>query len=358
MNFAVIPWSKNELNDYIFYSIDDRGEKVPTPTAAYLMQEEFKRLGHVIHTVDLFNDLMKVDFFLFYVLDWDWVKKITELGLEKRMVYCNAEPPTVSECNTPNGYETLKRYFAYILTWNPDWIDNRRIFLRNIPYFFDFQPSLISFEERKLITAISANKRSKWKDELYTERENSYRYFEEHYPDEFDFYGVGWENTNHPCYKGKIKDKKQIFHNYLFAICFENTRMDKNYITEKIWDCLNSQIVPIYAGAKNVKEYIPEDCFIDFYQFKSYDELADYLIHMSKEQYEKYLYSAKKLLENKKVVYLFSGEKYAQDILNAVSHRTEFSMHFYDKIYVRIYPVYLKLVSELKNFVKKLLKKA
>lgn len=47
------------------------------------MQEEFKRLGHVIHTVDLFNDLMKVDFFLFYVLDWDWVKKITELGLEK-----------------------------------------------------------------------------------------------------------------------------------------------------------------------------------------------------------------------------------------------------------------------------------
>ena len=77
MNFAVIPWSKNELNDYIFYSIDDRGEKVPTPTAAYLMQEEFKRLGHVIHTVDLFNDLMKVDFFLFYVLDWDWVKKIT-----------------------------------------------------------------------------------------------------------------------------------------------------------------------------------------------------------------------------------------------------------------------------------------
>ena len=27
MNFAVIPWSKNELNDYIFYSIDDRGVK-------------------------------------------------------------------------------------------------------------------------------------------------------------------------------------------------------------------------------------------------------------------------------------------------------------------------------------------
>ena len=29
--------------------------------------------------------------------------------------------------------------------------------------------------------------------------------------------------------------------------------MDKNYITEKIWDCLNSQIVPIYAGAKMLK---------------------------------------------------------------------------------------------------------
>ena len=126
--------------------------------------------------------------------------------------------------------------------------------------------------------------------------------------------------------------------------------MDKIILLEKIWDCLNSQIVPIYAGAKMLKNIFRKIVFIDFYQFKSYDELADYLIHMSKEQYEKYLYSAKKLLENKKVVYLFSGEKYAQDILNAVSHRTEFSMHFYDKIYVRIYPVYLKLVSELKEF--------
>ena len=52
------------------------GGKVPTPTAAYLCKKSLKDLDMLIHTVDLFNDLMKVDFFLFYVLDWDWVKKL------------------------------------------------------------------------------------------------------------------------------------------------------------------------------------------------------------------------------------------------------------------------------------------
>lgn len=341
MNFALIPWSENELNDGIFYMSGENGIRVPTPTTAYLMQEEFKRLGHVIHTIDLFDDLTQVDFFLFYVLDWNWVSKLAKLGLENRMVYCNAEPPTVAELNTPKGFGKLKRYFPYILTWNPDWIDNKRIFLRVIPYYFDFCPCCIPYGERKLITAISANKKSNWKDELYTERENAYNYFETYYPDEFDFYGVGWENTNHPCYRGTVKDKKQIFHNYRFAICFENTRTKKNYITEKIWDCLNAQIVPVYAGAGNITDYIPEECFIDFYKFNSYDELANYLEHMTQECYNGYLEAARKLLANDEKIAMFRGERYAHDIIDAVSHTVAFSMGFKEKILLRV-SIYVK----------------
>ncbi|MCM1125467.1 MAG: glycosyltransferase family 10 [Lachnospiraceae bacterium] len=333
MKFAVIPWSENELNDQIFYVSDKNGKLVPTPSAAYLMVKEFERLGHEVHTIDLFPDLCQVDYFLLYVIDWGWVKKIVAAGLESRMVYCNAEPPSVSLVNSPEGFKILKRYFPYIMTWNPDWVDDERIFLRCIPYYFDFKPCRIAFENRKLITAISANKTSKWSDELYSERERAYFFFEKNYPDDFDFYGVGWEGTEHPCYRGRIRDKKEIFHKYKFAICFENMRSHKNYITEKIWDCLNSQIVPIYLGAKNVTDYIPRECFIDFNDFESYDTLANYLVGMTEERYNKYLEAARALLDSD-VTDFFRGEQYAHDFLEAVKHSVSFTMGVREKIYV------------------------
>lgn len=333
MNFAVIPWSENELNDQIFYVPDENGEVVPTPSAAYLMAKEFERLGHEIHTIDLFPDLSKVDYFLLYIIDWRWVKKIVSAGLEGRMVYCNAEPPSVCALNSPEGFKVLKRYFPYIMTWNPDWVDNKRIFQRCIPYYFDFRPCQTAFENRKLITAISANKISRWPDELYSEREKAYSFFEREYPDDFDFYGMGWEGTRHSCYRGRIRDKKEIFHKYKFAVCYENMRSKKNYITEKIWDCLNSQIVPIYAGAENITDYIPQECFIDLNDFESYDSLAKYLVDMTEERYNKYLEAAQALLDSD-VIKLFRGEQYAHDFLKAVKQPIPFVMGVREKIYV------------------------
>lgn len=356
MNFALIPWGENEKNDKIFYENTKDGKQVPTKSAAYLMMKEFERLGHTIHTIDLYPQLEDVNFFLFYVLDWNWVKKLADKGLEGRMVYCNAEPPSVTKLNTPEGFELLKKYFPYILTWNPEWVDGKRIFHRVIPYFYDFRPCKVPFSERKMITAISANKKSDWEGELYTEREKSYYYFEKNYPEEFDFYGVGWEGTNHPCYKGTVKDKKEVFHQYKFAICFENTRTKKNYITEKIWDCLDAQIVPIYAGAEQITDFIPQECFIDFYSFKNYDELSDYLFKMSEEKYNEYLKAAKRLLADEKVISLFRGERYAKDIIDAVSHPVVFSMKLKDKVYISLYLKWTRFVTRVKKYIKSIIK--
>lgn len=355
MNFALIPWGENEKNDKIFYENTKEGKRVPTKSAAYLMMKEFERLGHTIHTIDLYPELEVVDFFLFYVLDWNWVKKLADKGLEGRMVYCNAEPPSVTKLNTPEGFEVLKKFFPYILTWNPEWVDGQRIFHRVIPYFYEFKACNIPFSERKLITAISANKKSDWEGELYTERENAYNYFEKNYPEDFDFYGVGWEGTNHPCYRGTVKDKKEVFHQYRFAICFENTRTKKNYITEKIWDCMDAQIVPIYAGAEQITDFIPQECFIDFYAFKNYDELSSYLVNMSEERYSEYLEAAKKLLADENVISQFRGERYGRDILNAVSHPFSFSMKWKEKAWVNFYLLRTGLICTIKKNIKKML---
>lgn len=324
MKFALIPWSRNELEDHIFFK-DGVSGLIPTESAAYRMAHHMEQLGHEIHTIDLYADRLEtVDFFLFYILDWRWVRRLTKAGLAGRMVYCNAEPPTVNSLNTPEGFKLLEQVFPYLLTWNPEWVDNKRIFKRNIPYYFEMHRSCITFAEKKLVTAISANKHSHYRDELYTERNDAYLFFEKQHPDEFDFYGVLWNGKEHPCYKGTVKNKADIFHQYRFAICYENTRTNKDYITEKIWDCLHAQIVPIYAGASNITDYIPEDCFIDFYKFDSYEKLYQFIHEMKEQEHQSYLDAGERLLQDKDVRWNFSGERYGELILDAVSHEIDF----------------------------------
>lgn len=330
MKFALIPWTSEELQDGIFIRKNAAGTWIPTESAAYLMQQEFFRLGHELHTYDCYPDWSEVDFFLLYSIDWIAAERITRAGYAEKMVYCNAEPPTVCSLHTREGYEILKQIFPKILTWNPDWTDNRQVFKRCIPYYYKFSSCEIPFQKRKLITGISANKHSDYPEELYTERERAYDYFEKNYPDQFDFYGILWEGTAHPCYRGTVKDKAEVFHKYKFAICFENTRTKRDYITEKIWDCLNAQIVPIYAGAENIRDYIPENCFISFDRFDSYDALAKFLMQMSEEEYQKYLDAALQLLHSD-VIDRFSGEQYAHDILAAVEQKNDFQMTGYGR---------------------------
>lgn len=345
MRFALIPWSNGELQDRLFYLKGNEGELIPRESAAYQMWQEFSRLGHELHTYDYYSDWETVDYFLLFSIEWIAAEKIVKAGYGDRLIYCNAEPPAVCELHTREGYELLKQIFPCILTWNPDWVDGRQIFKRCIPYFYKFSPCTIPFHERKLITGISANKHSSYPDELYTERERAYTFFETYYPDQFDFYGVMWEGSKHACYRGTVDSKPDTFHKYKFAICFENTRTRRDYITEKIWDCLTAQIVPVYAGAENIRDYIPESCFIDFYRFSSYEDLAEYLQGMKEEEYQRYIDAAKKLLQSD-IIQRFSGEQYARDILQAVGHVEHFQMSQRGRKYLKAKSRKERLVRE------------
>jgi hypothetical protein len=62
----------------------------------------------------------------------------------------------------------------------------------------------------------------------------------------------------------------------------------EGYITEKIFDCFKTGTVPIYLGANNIKDYIPESTFIDKRNFSTYNELYNYLISIDEESYSEY----------------------------------------------------------------------
>lgn len=205
------------------------------------------------------------------------------------------------------------------MTWDDELVDNKTIFKRNIPYYFEDKRKNIPFDDRKLITCISGNKKSNHVNELYTERERVISFFEKNYPDMFDFYGVGWDKEKHPCYGGKVEDKSQIYHKYKFAIAFENMGNVKGYISEKILDCLTSGIVPIYKGAENIKDYVPEECFISYDDFSTLNELANYLAALEEEEFNKYIEAADCFIHSKQTE-LFSGKNYARYIYNVTRH--------------------------------------
>ena len=78
----------------------------------------------------------------------------------------------------------------------------------------------------------------------------------------------------------KTEDKQITLRNYKFAFIIENASDFNGFITDKIFDCFYSGTVPIYLGAKNIKSFIPEECFIDFREFKSLSNLHNYLLNL------------------------------------------------------------------------------
>ena len=322
-NFAIIPWTDTYANDRIFEQTDStyiNGLLLPYVD----LKKEFEKEGHIIHTVDRFKSLCDVDFFLFFTLNWDMYHKIVAAGMSDKMVYCTAEPPSVYKYNSAEGYRLLRHIFPYILTWNDDWIDNISIFKRNMPYHFeDLRQGNLLFEDKKLITSISGNKHSDYFGELYSEREKAISYFENIHPDMFDFYGTGWDAALHPCYKGTVEDKSDVFHKYRFALCYENIEGLSGYISEKILDCLVSGIVPIYAGSSDIDKYIPDTCYIKLRDYADYDHLSSFLLSIGEKEYDYYLKCADEFLDSSYADY-FSGARYAEYIMDAVKHKKKF----------------------------------
>lgn len=345
MKIAYVTDVKEYQNDGRFFVIDSGGNKVYRDSYAKDIYLTVMRDGNEIHTFDCYTNPQEVDLFLLDWLSWTSIYRLMSLGVLGRTVYFNAEPPTVIPENCEKGYRTLSKIFPYLFTANEEWANGNNIFLK--PIFFDFHDNTnneIPFSERKLVTGISANKKSKYKYELYSLREEAYSFFESKCPEEFDFYGHGWNAQKHPCYKGTVDSKAETFHHYKFAICFENTTNIKGYVTEKIYDCLCAGIVPIYKGATDVDKYVPRDCYIDFDDFSSLEELYIYISDMPKNEYMEYLTAAKRWLLSEP-----QNGHTAADILKVIFEMSITKRKMKIPISIELYCIFKSILERIKN---------
>jgi Glycosyltransferase family 10 (fucosyltransferase) C-term len=73
---------------------------------------------------------------------------------------------------------------------------------------------------------------------------------------------TGYTGINH-------HEKIALFRRYKFCIVMENSNT-RDYITEKIWAALESGCLPVYWGAPNVNEYLPDPmAVINYYEVRT-----------------------------------------------------------------------------------------
>lgn len=238
--------------------------------------------------------------------------KLRKSGLLKKSVLFVYECPMIRPDNWDKKFH---EELAGVFTWDSEVLSDeyksrrpnykRGGFVHKIPQQINLQA------DRKLCTLISGNKKANGKFELYSLRKKIISWFEKNHPSEFCYYGMGWDRVyldggfvtklikklgllkffpkiHTRCYGGVIANKHETLKNFDFCICFENAYGYPGYITEKIFDCFFAGTVPVYFGDPDIKNYIPNDCFIDYRDFQSFEQLYQFIGKMGKNEIIKY----------------------------------------------------------------------
>jgi alpha(1,3/1,4) fucosyltransferase len=197
-------------------------------------------------------------------------------------------------------------------------------------------------KQKGLCAVIAGNKYSSHPSELYSRRKKDICWFEQNKHGELDLYGFGWDRINfgsklpfriinrfninpqiigksYPSYKGSIKRKRPILEKYKFSLCYENVKDVPGYITEKIFDSMFARCIPIYLGANNIKNYIPQNCFIDRRNFELMESLYEFISSVNEDEYYKYTDNIKRFICSNGMK-PFLCDTFANTVLNTIEN--------------------------------------
>lgn len=213
---------------------------------------------------------------------------------------------------SPNTDKNAANYSKYICTHNKDIFNNKdAIFFEEPNYMFyggrgdegwDINNiSKMNFDNKSKDLSIIVTKRGNhWGAvNIYDQRVALGDALTKY--NDIDVYGTLWENNNQNIH-GETWNKFVGLSDYKFSVALENTS-ENNYITEKFYDCLLTNTIPIYHGAPNVSDYFDHNGFVylpDIYDTNGCVEIIRNLFDNIDNEYQK----RKNACINNKNVYL------------------------------------------------------
>lgn len=262
--------------------------------------------------------------------DVDLIKSINQYSGPKFLIA--EEAPFIY----PDNYD-LQRSLEYdlIFTYLKEGVKNNK-YLYAFPFFLDKAEALrirardIAPELKTKKVFVGTQKKPQEKiinHSNYSLRDDLINWYVKNMPSDFDLYGSKWNrlylNGNgilskifnyhkldkfslfrtdeyKAVYKGRLDSKYGALNKYKYQFCFENSIGYEGFITEKVIDALICRNVPVYypSTATSLYGIIPEDVYINMYNFKSYEELNAYLDGMSKNQYCDFIERIDRFIDN------------------------------------------------------------
>lgn len=291
-------------------------DEIPDDTPEF-MQKLYKvaaKAGYQLIQADSGKEVLgDFEYFVVFEVFPEQIATLGNIPKEKLILFA-WEPPSV----LPQNYNPLYHScFSRIYTWNDALVDHQKYFKF---YYPNYKPMILQrpdFASKKLCTLIAANKYSSHPDELYGERRKVIQFFENQHPDDFDLFGRWWPTTL-KTYKGAIDNKLEHLKHYKFCVSYENIHKIPGYITEKMFDCFEAGVVPIYWGASNTEEYLPRNCFIAREDFSDEEELYLFLKNMSEERHADYLRSIEAYLTSEQAQ-LFSIDHFVTIFMDLIT---------------------------------------
>jgi alpha(1,3/1,4) fucosyltransferase len=258
--------------------------------AGIMLKHELENSGFTVNTYDLFpaSSIEKNDVYLSYNHHPGIFKQVARrISWENRILIAQ-EPLEKS-----NFIKSTIKSYGKVLTWNENILGENNVHRIKTYPITKFNVDWIPLDKRRFLTNISMNKKSAYKGELYSERINTIRLAEKLFPGEFDHWGIGWNPPKTflekiglkkyiyiDSYRGALKEKYDTLRQYKFSVCYENTKDLPGNLSEKIFDCFQCGVIPLYWGAPDVLKYIPVETFIWRENFHSNEEMLLFIRSM------------------------------------------------------------------------------
>jgi hypothetical protein len=107
----------------------------------------------------------------------------------------------------------------------------------------------------------------------------------------FDLYGEGWEllrETRDVCKGVPRLSVLDYIGNYRYYFALENHSGPCSLISERIWDALWGDAVPVYRGNTKLSNFVPAECYIDGTRFRNAREMFEYLCSVPEREWEQF----------------------------------------------------------------------
>lgn len=225
-----------------------------------------------------------------------------------------------------------RNHFGYdaIITYNDRLSDGRRYFPMRSQAFFRHRISIgPPFDQRRVGCLVGTNRKMSyrrsglmamkkgwhfsWQDwldyvfcpgELITYRSKVGRLCAQYAPGIFDIFGEGWEiheETRRRCQGVPKSSTLSYIGNYRYYFAFENHESENSLISQRIWDALWADTVPVYRGNKQVSRVIPRNCYVDAASFKKPKEMLDWLVRAPEKEWSEIRDAGRAFIHSKQI---------------------------------------------------------